>query len=139
MSIIYYTLYQVILPAAARHIRPECVIAVTLHGLCLSVVRNGLRGGCAKQRLDKVEDQSDVEEDVDSNMAVLPKSQTSVRHTSSQFMAIWTGPLAEFYDAQQKALGFVVEKISKGLLLCMVELCQWSSPDGHELQCCVTH
>ena len=117
MSIIYYTLYQVILPAAARHIRPECVIAVTLHGLCLSVVRNGLRGGCAKQRLDKVEDQSDVEADVDSNMAVLPKSQTSVRHTTSQFMAIWTGPLAEFYHAQQKALGCVVEKMRLRFLL----------------------
>ena len=28
---------------------------------------------------------------------------------------------------------------SKGLLLRMVELCQWSTPDGHELSCCVTH
>ena len=44
-------------------------------------------------------------------MAMLPKSQMSVRHTTSQFMAIWTGPLAEFYHAQQKALGFVVEKM----------------------------
>ena len=139
MSIIYYTLYQVILPAAARHIRPECVIAVTLHGLCLSVVRNGLRGGCAKQRLDKVEDQSHVEADVDSNMAVLPKSQTSVRHTTSQFMAIWTGPLAEFCHAQQKALGYLLNNESKGLLLRMIELCQRSSSDGHELCCCVNH
>ena len=57
-------------------------------------------------------------------MAMLPKSQMSVRHTTSQFMAIWTGPLAEFYHAQQKALGFVVEKMRlrfqlRGQLCCL--------------------
>ena len=51
-------------------------------------------------------------------MAMLPKSQMSVRHTTSQFMAIWTGPLAEFYHVQQKALGFVVEKMRVRFQLC---------------------
>ena len=56
----FLDLYKVILPAAVRHIRPEFVIAATLHGLCLSIVRNRLRGGCAKQSLDEVEEQSDI-------------------------------------------------------------------------------
>ena len=60
-------------------------------------------------------------------MAMLPKSQMSVRHTTSQFMAIWTGPLAEFYHAQQKALGFVVEKMRlrfqlRGQLCCLANV-----------------
>ena len=60
----------------------------------------------------------DAEADGDSTMAMLPKSQMSVCHTTSQFMAIWTGPLAEFYHAQQKALGFVVEKMRLRFQLC---------------------
>ena len=65
-------------------------------------------------------------------MAMLPKSQMSVRHTTSQFMAIWTGPLAEFYHAQQKALGFVVEKMRlrfqlRGQLCCLANLLADSS------------
>ena len=60
-------------------------------------------------------------------MAMLPKSQMSVRRTTSQFMAIWTGPLAEFYHAQQKALGFVVEKMRllfqlRGQLCCLANV-----------------
>ena len=56
-------------------------------------------------------------------MAMLPKSQMSVRHTTSQFMAIWRGPLAEFYHTQ-KALGIVVEKMRlrfqlRGQLCCL--------------------
>ncbi len=59
-------------------------------------------------------------------MAMLPKSDMSVRHTTSQFMAIWTGPLAEFHHAQQKALGFVVEKMRlrfqlRGQLCCLAK------------------
>ena len=60
-------------------------------------------------------------------MAMLPKSQMSVRHTTSQLMAIWTGPLAEFYHAQRKALGFVIEKMRlrfqlRGQIRCLVNV-----------------
>ena len=105
----FLNLYRVISPAAVRHIRPEFVIAATLHGLCLSIVRNRLRGGCAKESLDKVEEQSDIEADGDMNSAMLPKSQMSLRHTVSQLMTIWNGPMADFYYAQQNSLGHVVE------------------------------
>ena len=66
-------------------------------------------GGCAKENLDEVEEQSDIEADGDINSAMPPKSQMSLRHTVSQFMTIWNGPMADFYYAQQKALGHVVE------------------------------
>ena len=64
-------------------------------------------------------------------MAMLPKSQMSVRHTTSQFMAIWKGPLAEFYHTQ-KALGIVVEKMQlrfqlRGQLCCLANLLADSS------------
>ncbi len=68
-----------------------------------------ISGGCAKERLDEVEEQSDNEADGDINSAMSPKSQMSLRHTVSQFMTIWNGPMVEFYSAQQKALGHVVE------------------------------
>ena len=64
--------------------------------------------------LDEVEEQLDIEADEDINSAMLPKSQMSVHHTVSQFMTIWNGPMADFYYAQQKALGHVVE----GMRLC---------------------
>ena len=68
-----------------------------------------ISGGCAKESLDEVEEQSDIEADGDINSAMPPKSQMSLRHTVSQFMTIWNGPMADFYYAQQKALGHVVE------------------------------
>ena len=61
-----------------------------------------------------MEEQFDIEFDKDINSAVPPKSQMSLHHTVSQFMTIWNGPMAEFYSAQQKALGHVVE----GMRLC---------------------
>ena len=70
-------------------------------------------GGCAKESLDKVEEQLDIEAGGD-NSAMPQKSQMSLRHTVSQFMTIWNGPMADFYYAQQKALGHVVE----GMRLC---------------------
>ena len=73
-----------------------------------------ISGGCAKESLDEVEEQSDIEADGDINSAMPPKSQMSLRHTVSQFMTIWNGPMADFYYAQQKALGHVVE----GMRLC---------------------
>ena len=42
--------------------------------------------GCAKESLDEVEEQSDIEADGDINSAMPPKSQVSLRHTLSQFM-----------------------------------------------------
>ena len=73
-------------------------------------------------------------------MAMLPKSQMSVRHTTSQFMAIWTGPLAEFYHAQQKALGFVVEKMRlrfqlRGQLCCLANCLKLGA--GRHLYCLI--
>ena len=73
-------------------------------------------------------------------MAMLPKSQMSVRHTTSQFMAIWTGPLAEFYHAQQKALGFVVEKMRlrfqlRGQLCCLANCLKLGA--GRQLYCLI--
>ena len=68
-----------------------------------------ISGGCAKEGLHEVEEQSDIEADGDINGAMPPKSQMSLRHTVSQFMTIWNGPMADFYYAQQKALGHVVE------------------------------
>ena len=59
--------------------------------------------------LCEVEEQSDIEADGDINNAMPPKSQMSLRHTVSQFMTIWNGPMADFQYAQRKALGHVVE------------------------------
>ena len=73
-----------------------------------------ISGGCAKESLGAVEEQPDIEADEDINTAMPPKSQMSLRRTVSQFMTIWNGPMAEFYSAQQKALGHVVE----GMRLC---------------------
>ena len=58
-----------------------------------------ISGGCAKESLDEVEEQSDIEADGDINSAMLPKSQMSLRHTVSQFMTIWNGPTADSYYA----------------------------------------
>ena len=52
-----------------------------------------ISGGCAKENLDEVEEQSDIETDGDINSAMPPKSQMSLRHTVSQFMTIWNGPM----------------------------------------------
>ena len=56
-----------------------------------------ISGGCAKESLDAVEEQPDIEADGDINSAMPPKSQISLRHTVSQFMTIWNGPMADFY------------------------------------------
>ena len=76
-----------------------------------------ISGGCAKESLDEVEEQSDIEADGDINSAMPPKSQMSLRHTVSQFMTIWNGPMADFQYAQQKALGHVVEGMRLGFRL----------------------
>ena len=68
-----------------------------------------ISGSCAKESLDEVEEQSDLEGDGDINSAMPPKSQMSLRHTVSQFMTILNGPMADFYSAQKNALGHVVE------------------------------
>ena len=54
-----------------------------------------ISGGCAKEGLDEVEEQKDLEAGRD-NSAMPPKSQMSLRHTVSQFMTIWNGPMADF-------------------------------------------
>ena len=76
-----------------------------------------ISGGCAKESLDEVEEQSDIEADRDINSAMPPKSQMSFRHTVSQFMIIWNGSMAAFYYAQQNALGHVVEGMRLRFLL----------------------
>ncbi len=86
-----------------------------------------ISGGCAKESLDEVEEQSDIEADGDINSAMPPKSQMSLRHTVSQFMTIWNGPMADFYYAQQKALGHVVEGMRlrfqlRGQIRCLVNV-----------------
>ncbi len=80
-----------------RPVRPEFVIASTLHGLCLSIVRSILPGGCAKESLDEVEEQLAIEADGDISSAMPPKSQTSARHTVSQFTTLLTG--LKYYSA----------------------------------------
>ena len=97
----FMNLYRVILPAAARHIWPEVVIASTLHGRCLSIVRDRLRGGCANSSLNKAEEQSNIEAEGDTNNAMPPKPQMTLRPDVSEFMTIWNGPMADFYYAQQ--------------------------------------
>ena len=52
-----------------------------------------ISGGCAKEGLDEVEEQWDIVADGDINGALPPKSQMSLRHTVSQFMTIWNGPM----------------------------------------------
>ena len=64
--------------------------------------------------LDEVEEQLDIEADKDINNAKPPKSRMSLQHTVSKFMTTWNGPMVEFYSAQQKALGHVVE----GMRIC---------------------
>ena len=86
-----------------------------------------ISGGCAKESLDEVEEQSDIEADGDINSAMPPKSQMSLRHTVSQFITIWNGPMADFYYAQQKALGHVVEGMRlrfqlRGLIRCLMNV-----------------
>ena len=54
-----------------------------------------ISGGYAKESLDEVEEQMDIEAGGD-NSAMPPKSQMSLRHTVSQFMTIWNGPMADF-------------------------------------------
>ena len=93
----FMNLYPVILPAAARHIRPEFVIASTLHGRCLSIVRDRLRSGCANSSLNKAEEQSNIEAKGDTNNAMPPKPQMTLRPDVSEFMTIWNGPMATFY------------------------------------------
>ena len=52
-----------------------------------------ISGGCANENLDEVEEQSDIAADGDIKSAMPPKSQMSLRHTVSQFMTIWNGPM----------------------------------------------
>ena len=77
--------------------------------------------------LDDVEEQLDIEADEDINSAMPPKSQMSLHRTVSQFMTIWNGPMADFYYAQQKALGHVVEGMRlrfqlRGQIHCLVNV-----------------
>ena len=49
------------------------------------------------------------------------------RHTVSQFMTIWNGPMADLYYAQKKALGHVVEGMRfrfqlRGLIRCLMNV-----------------
>ncbi len=90
-------------------------------------IRMKISGGCAKESLDEVEEQSDIEADGDINSAMPPKSQMSLRHTASRFLTIWNGPMADFYYAQQKALGHVVEGMRlrfqlRGQIRCLVNV-----------------
>ena len=80
-----------------------------------------------RKALDEVEEQFDIEFDKDINSAMPPKSQMSLHHTVSQFMTIWNGPMADFYYAQQKALGHVVEGMRlrfqfRGQIRCLVNV-----------------
>ena len=69
-----------------------------------------ISGGCAKESLDEVEEQSDIEADGAINSAKPPQSQLSLRHTVSQFMTIWNGPMTfSMRSKRLKALGHVVE------------------------------
>ena len=77
--------------------------------------------------LDEVKEQLDIEADKDINNAEPPKSQMSLRNTVSQFMTIWNGPMADFYYAQQKAFGHVVEGMRlrfqiRGQICCLVNV-----------------
>ena len=86
-----------------------------------------ISGGCAKESLDAVEEQPDIEADGDINSAMSPKSQMSLRHTVSQITTIWNGPMADLYYEQQKALGHVVEGMRlrfqiRGQICCLVNV-----------------
>ena len=86
-----------------------------------------ISSGCATKSLEEVEEQSDIEADGDINGAMPPKSRMSLRHTLSQFMTILNGPMADFYYAQQKALGHVVEGMRfrfqlRGQIRCLVNV-----------------
>jgi hypothetical protein len=100
-----------------------------------------ISGGCAKEGLDEVEEQSDIEADGDINSAMSPKSQMSLRHTVSQITTIWNGPMADLYYEQQKALGHVVEGMRlrfqlRGQMRCLVSVFEaW----GREAWCCLLH
>ena len=61
-----------------------------------------ISGGCAKESLDEVEEQSDIEADGDINSAMPPKSQMSLRHTVSQLMTIVNGPMADLLLCTEK-------------------------------------
>ena len=76
---------------------------------------------------DEVEAQLDIESDTDINNAKPPKSRMSLQHTVSKFMTTWNGPMVEFYSAQQKALGHVVEGMRlcfqlRGQIRCLVNM-----------------
>ena len=72
-------------------------------------IHEDIRWLCKGNVLDEVKEQFDIEFDKDINSAVPPKSQMSLHHRVSQFMTVWHRPMADFYYAQQKALGHVVE------------------------------
>ena len=95
-----------------------------------------ISGGCAKESLDEVEEQSDIEADGDINSAMSPKSQMSLRHTVSQITTIWNGPMADFYYAQQKALGHVVEGMRLRFQLRGQIRCLLNVVDAWALECC---
>ena len=108
-----------------------------IHVLCNIVTRRyahimyhenmKISGGCAKESLDEVEEQSDIEADGGINSAMSPKSQMSLRHTVSQITTLWNGPMADLYYEQQKALGHVVEGMQlrfqlRGQTRCLVNV-----------------
>ena len=81
-------------------------------------IHEDIRWLCKGNVLDEVKEQFDIEFDKDINSAVPPKSQMSLHHRVSQFMTVWHGPMADFYYAQQKALGHVVEGMRLRFQLC---------------------
>ena len=103
--------YYVMWSHADTHVL--CNIHEDMHVLCITYT---WRYQVAVQRkvFDEVEAQLDIESDTDINNAKPPKSRMSLQHTVSKFMTTWNGPMVEFYSAQQKALGHVVE----GMRLC---------------------
>ena len=73
-----------------------CDIVTWRYARIMYYIYMKILGGCAKESLKEVEEQSDIEADGDINNAMPPKSQMSLRHTVSQFMTIWNGPMADF-------------------------------------------
>ena len=73
-----------------------CNIITWRYARSMCYIYMKISGGCAKESLDAVEEQPDIEADGDINSAMPPKSQISLRHTGSQFMTIWNGPMADF-------------------------------------------
>ena len=76
-----------------------CNIVTWRYARIMYYIYMKISGGCAKESLDEVEEQLDIEADGDINNAMPPKSQMSLSHTVSQFMTIWNGPMADFYYA----------------------------------------